>query len=62
MRTVFVDGGSEAVNRANLAIDYGPKGEPSRSFRQIDADIRKAIAGVPDMRLHLLEPRTTSAT
>jgi multidrug efflux pump subunit AcrB len=54
VRSVFVDGGSAAITRANLSIDYGPPEDRDRDFRAIEAEIRAIVAKVPDLRLHIL--------
>lgn len=54
VESVFVDGGSGGINEANLTIDFGPKEDRERGFRDIEGDIRAAVHDVPDMRLHLL--------
>lgn len=54
VQTLFVDGGSSSINKANISVDYGPKEERERGFKEIEKDIRNIISDIPDMRLHLL--------
>jgi hydrophobe/amphiphile efflux-1 (HAE1) family protein len=54
VRDVFVDGGSGGINKANVIVNFGQKGERERSSFRIEADLRAALADVPDVKLNVL--------
>jgi hydrophobe/amphiphile efflux-1 (HAE1) family protein len=60
VKTVFVDGGRippsiEEVRKAALTINYVPKSERSLSQRQLELEISRGLANIPDIRYWFLD-------
>jgi len=54
VRSVFADGGSGGVTKANLTVNYGPRDTRKRSSFAIEADLRRALIATPDIRINFL--------
>ncbi|KGJ06485.1 Multidrug efflux pump subunit AcrB [Paracoccus halophilus] len=52
VRTVFTDGGDANVTDARLKLNYGPKDERDRSSFDIEDQLKRELAGIPDIRLN----------
>ncbi len=57
IRNVFVDGGSGSITRATLIVNYGTKLERKRSSFQIEDDMRRLLADIPDVRINFVNER-----
>lgn len=51
VQSVFVEGGGSNVAVAKLFINYGPREDRTRSQFELEAEIKQALADIPDMRL-----------
>jgi len=57
IRNVFVDGGSGGITKATLIVNYGTKLERERTSFQIESDMRKLLANIPDARINFVNER-----
>ena len=57
VQSVFVEGGTGDIRKASLTVNYGPKTERERYFLDIDQDIMTVLAGIPDVRINLVNER-----
>ncbi len=57
IRNVFVDGGSGSITRATLIVNYGTKLERKRTSFQIEDDMRRLLADIPDVRINFVNER-----
>jgi multidrug efflux pump subunit AcrB len=60
VKTVFVNGGkippaTQDVRKATLTINYVPRAERSRTQQQLEQDISKDLASIPDFRFWFLD-------
>ncbi|WP_340108175.1 efflux RND transporter permease subunit [Pikeienuella sp. HZG-20] len=51
---VFVNGGADGIATANVTVNFGRKDERERSSSEILDDLAGRLAGIPDVRLHML--------
>lgn len=51
VRSVFVNGGEDDVAKAKLMVNYGPKDERERSSFAVEDELKRDLAGIPDLRL-----------
>ena len=54
-RSIFVDGGSGDITKANVTVGLGPKDERERTQFAIQDEIEAALADVPDLRINFLK-------
>ncbi len=54
VRSVFVEGGTSDIATARLTINLGPKGERERSSFQIEDELKRLVADIPDARINFL--------
>ena len=55
VRTVYVDGGSGSITKANLIVNYGQKSDRDRTSFAIKDDIAAMLPDLPDVRVHLIK-------
>ena len=54
VRSVFVDGGTSDVSKANLALNFGEKETRERSQFELEDLLKDKLASTPDMRINFL--------
>ncbi|WP_102106725.1 efflux RND transporter permease subunit [Oceaniglobus roseus] len=54
VQNVFVQGGTDSVNTARVTVTLGDKDSRERTQFQIEDDLKREMAGIPDARINFL--------
>lgn len=54
VQNVFVHGGSGSITKASLVVNFGKKGDRTRSSFEIEDELARLLVAVPDVRLNIL--------
>jgi len=54
VQNVFVHGGSGSITTASLVVNFGKKGDRTRSSFEIEDELARLLVAVPDVRLNIL--------